>query len=100
MISLRLGQVPEHVFDFLPLWWYVCSMRVKTSVSLSSEILDQVSRYTIDGERSDFIEKALWNYLETIRRNERNKNDLEKINGASSFLNVEAMDSLEYQGII
>jgi metal-responsive CopG/Arc/MetJ family transcriptional regulator len=72
-------------------------MRVKTSVSLSSEILTQVSHYAPGGERSDFIEKALWKYLEIIRRNERNQIDLERINSVASFLNAEAKDSLEYQ---
>ena len=72
-------------------------MRVKTSVSLSSEILSQVSHYAPGGERSDFIEKALWKYLEFLRREERNKTDLSRINNASDFLNEEAKDTLDYQ---
>src|SRR5208283_2320704 len=72
-------------------------MRVKTSVSLSLEILDQVNKYVTNGNRSDFIEKALWNYLEFLRRTERNQIDPEKINNASTFLNEEARDSLDYQ---
>jgi hypothetical protein len=72
-------------------------MRVKTSVSLSTEILDQVGHYASGGERSDFIEKALWKYLEFLRRDERNQQDLERINSASSFLNEEAEDTLAYQ---
>jgi metal-responsive CopG/Arc/MetJ family transcriptional regulator len=72
-------------------------MRVKTSVSLSSEILDQVSLYTTGGKRSDFIEKALWHYLDYLRWHEPNQSDLERINSASSFLNEEARDTLGYQ---
>jgi metal-responsive CopG/Arc/MetJ family transcriptional regulator len=72
-------------------------MRVKTSVSLSSEILDQVGQYAPGGERSDFIEKALWQYLDYLRRHERNLSDIERINNASSFLNEEARDVLDYQ---
>lgn len=72
-------------------------MRVKTSVSLSSEILEQVGLYATAGERSDFIEKALWKYLEFLSRHERNQSDLERINNASSFLNDEARDTLDYQ---
>ena len=72
-------------------------MRIKTSVSLSSEILNQVSHYATGGERSDFIEKALWKYLEFLRRDERNKIDLERINNAATFLNQEAKDTLDYQ---
>jgi metal-responsive CopG/Arc/MetJ family transcriptional regulator len=72
-------------------------MRVKTSVSLSSEILDQVGQYATGGDRSVFIEKALWQYLDYLRRHERNQLDLERINSASSFLNEEARDVLDYQ---
>ena len=75
-------------------------MRIKTSVSLSSDVLDQVSLHTSDGERSDFIEKAIWNYLEFLRRQERNLLDLEKINETAAYLNKEAMDSLEYQVLL
>ena len=72
-------------------------MRIKTSVSLSSDILDQVSHYAPGGERSDFIEKALTKYLEFLRRHERDQIDLQKINESSDFLNNEAKDILEYQ---
>ncbi len=72
-------------------------MRIKTSVSLSTDVLNQVSLHVTGGERSEFIEKALWNYLEYIRRHERNLVDLEKINNSIDFLNNEAIDSLEYQ---
>ena len=83
--------------DTLPLWWYILSMRVKTSVSLSSDVLTKVNQYVIGGERSEFIEKAIWNYIEYIRRNERNLSDLQKINDSASFLNNEANDFLNYQ---
>lgn len=72
-------------------------MRVKTSVSLSSELLSQVARYAEGGERSEFIEKALWNYVAFLRRKERDAADRERIDGAASFLNAEAKDILEYQ---
>ena len=75
-------------------------MRIKTSVSLSSDVLDQVRLHTSDGERSEFIEKALWNYLEFLRRQERNICDAAKINDSAAFLNKEAIDSLEYQVLI
>ena len=72
-------------------------MRIKTSVSLSSEILDEVSQYAPGGERSDFIEKALKKYLDFLKRHERNQSDLQKINNSSDYLNHEAKDVLEYQ---
>lgn len=72
-------------------------MRVKTSVSLSVEILTQVSKYAPGGERSEFIEKALWSYLELLRRAERDLRDLERINAAVAYLNEAAEDTLGYQ---
>ena len=75
-------------------------MRIKTSVSLSSDVLDQVTLHTSDGERSEFIEKAIWNYLEFLRRQERNISDAAKINDSAAFLNKEAIDSLEYQVLL
>jgi len=72
-------------------------MRVKTSVSLSPELLSQVNEYAPGGERSVFIEKALWNYLAQLGRAERDRGDLERINDAASYLNKEAADTLGYQ---
>jgi metal-responsive CopG/Arc/MetJ family transcriptional regulator len=72
-------------------------MRVKTSVSLSTEILDQVSAYAADGERSEFIEKALRQYIEHLERHARNVLDLNNINAAAKYLNSQAKDVLEYQ---
>jgi hypothetical protein len=91
----RCGRAPR--LDFLPPWWYVLGMRVKTSVSLSTEILKEVSNFTTGGERSDFIEKALWNYIQFLHRCQRNQQDLDKINKSAEFLNSEALDSLSFQ---
>jgi metal-responsive CopG/Arc/MetJ family transcriptional regulator len=72
-------------------------MRVKTSVSLSNEVLQEIASFTVEGERSDFIEKAIWNYVQYLHRTERNRQDLEKINNAAAYLNSEAMDTLSFQ---
>ncbi|MBN2641699.1 MAG: hypothetical protein JXR78_08610 [Victivallales bacterium] len=72
-------------------------MKVKTSISLSSEILEKVQTVTVEGNRSDFIEKALWYYLDMLQRDMRNKKDLEIINDASTRLNNEALDALGFQ---
>jgi len=72
-------------------------MRIQISVSLSSELLKEISTFTIDGERSDFIEKALWNYLQFLHRNQRNQKDFDIINKYSEYLNNEALDTLSYQ---
>jgi len=72
-------------------------MKVKTSISISSELLEKVQSLTSEGTRSDFIEKAIWNYLDIINRDIRNKNDLNIINSSASRLNDEANDALGYQ---
>ena len=72
-------------------------MKVKTSVSLSSDILEKVQTITSEGNRSDFIEKALWYYLDILQRDTRNKKDMEIINVSEARLNNEALDTLGFQ---
>lgn len=72
-------------------------MKVKTSISLSPEILEKVQTLAPEGNRSEFIESAIWYYLDILQREARNKKDLEILNDAASTLNSEANDSLEYQ---
>jgi metal-responsive CopG/Arc/MetJ family transcriptional regulator len=72
-------------------------MKTKTSITLSSEILYQLDMVNKDGNRSSFIEKALWQYMELLKRNYRNNNDLQIINEKSTILNKEAEDVLIYQ---
>ena len=73
-------------------------MKVKTSVTLSQELLALIDQY-VEGEnnRSAFIELAVKTYLELIKRNKRDQNDLQIINRLSEKLNREALDVLQYQ---
>ncbi len=73
-------------------------MKVKTSVTLSQEILTLIDQH-VEGEsnRSAFIELAVKTYLELSRRNKRDQNDLQIINRLSEKLNREAIDVLHYQ---
>jgi metal-responsive CopG/Arc/MetJ family transcriptional regulator len=52
-------------------------MKVKTSVSLSKELLDELDGRLGDGSRSEFIERVLKQRLREIRRDERNARDAE-----------------------
>ncbi|MDR2659398.1 MAG: hypothetical protein LBC27_05340 [Spirochaetaceae bacterium] len=72
-------------------------MKIKTSVTLSNEILARMNALTSAGGRSGFIEKALWKYIELSQREQRTQNDLAIINKTSSSLNEEAEDTLLYQ---
>jgi hypothetical protein len=82
---------------FIPPWWYNIHMKVKTSISLSSDILEKVQRVTSEGTRSEFIEKAIWYYLDILQRDNRNKRDLDIINESALRLNNEANDILGFQ---
>ncbi len=72
-------------------------MKVKTSISLSSTILEKVQHLTSEGTRSEFIEKAIWYYLDILQRDNNNKRDLDIINKSSERLNKEANDILGFQ---
>ena len=77
-------------------------MKVKTSISLSKELLDAVDERARRHKktRSDFIEAAAWTFIRQLIRNEQNARDLEIINRRADFLNQEASDVLEYQAIL
>jgi len=74
-------------------------MKVKTSITLSEELLKAVDRRGRQQKktRSDFIETAVWAFIERLIRDEQNARDLEIINRRAGFLNEEAADVLEYQ---
>ena len=74
-------------------------MKVKTSITLSEDIIEAVD--TLTGEsnnRSEFIEAALRSYIARKRRDEQNSRDLEIINRRHARLNREAEDVLAFQG--
>jgi len=74
-------------------------MKVKTSITLSEELLKAVDRRTRQQKktRSDFIETAVWAFIQQLTRDEQNARDLEIINRNADSLNEQACDVLEYQ---
>jgi len=72
-------------------------MKTKTSITLSQELIEELRGWTREGNRSNFIEKALWRYLELLRREARDRDELERINRAAERLNREALDVLSFQ---
>ena len=73
-------------------------MKVKTSLTLSEELISAIDKKSTGHKsRSDFIESALWTYLNFLIRQEKNKLDLKIINKNSDTLNKEAQDVLDYQ---
>lgn len=73
-------------------------MKVKTSVTLSEELLELIEKNRKKSEnRSAFIESAVVYYLEHYQKKIRNSRDLEILNKKYSKLNEEAEEVLEYQ---
>lgn len=84
--------------DSLLIQRYFGNMKVKTSITLSEELLkaiDEVSGSTVS--RSEFIETATWSYIVHRRREDQNAKDLEILNRRADDLNAEAEDVLAYQ---
>ena len=72
-------------------------MKVKTSVTLSEELLRALSDAVEPRNRSAFIEQASWSYLRTLRRTERDRQELAALDAHAEELNREAQEVLEYQ---
>ncbi|NBB91019.1 MAG: hypothetical protein GVY23_07410 [Spirochaetes bacterium] len=72
-------------------------MKVKTSVTLSEELLQAISAETSSDNRSAFIETATWEYLELRRQRVRDQREMELISANADQLNDEARDALEFQ---
>ena len=73
-------------------------MKVKTSITLSGELLKIIDRQLGHSKnRSEFIERALRTFIGQITAAQRDAHDLDIINRTSDRLNREASDVLEYQ---
>jgi metal-responsive CopG/Arc/MetJ family transcriptional regulator len=70
-------------------------MKVKTSVTLSSELLERIDK--VNTNRSLFLERAALLYLEKTAKSERDAKDAMILNRRAARLNREAADVLEYQ---
>ena len=72
-------------------------MKVKTSITLSNELMETIDQYIGDGSRSEFLETAARKYISQLVRKEAERRDLEIINRNADTLNAEALDVLTYQ---
>ena len=78
---------------------YFGSMKVKTSITLSEDLLRAIDRQQAGyNSRSEFIEAAARSFLVRLARNKTEQRDLEIINRHAEDLNAEAEDVLAYQG--
>ncbi len=73
-------------------------MKIKTSITLSDKALRIIdSSLNHSGNRSAFIEQAIWAYAEKVKRKLRDQKDTQILNKKSDVLNKEAKDVLSYQ---
>lgn len=72
-------------------------MKIKTSITLSEELIEALSREAGEANRSALIEEATWRYLRQRQRERRDARELERINEQAEPLNEEALDVLSFQ---
>jgi metal-responsive CopG/Arc/MetJ family transcriptional regulator len=72
-------------------------MKVKTSITLSEDLLKAIDQRAGDKNRSEFVETALRAFITQVNRNEQNARDVQIINQRADYLNQEAADVLAYQ---
>lgn len=87
------------VLDFPRQQEYIRGMKVKTSITLTEELLTAIDKRArqFKKNRSDFIEAAVRAFIGQLIRDELNAKDLEIINRRADFLNQEASDVLAFQ---
>ncbi|MDL1976396.1 MAG: ribbon-helix-helix domain-containing protein [Deltaproteobacteria bacterium] len=73
-------------------------MKVKTSITLSAEVLKAIDLYIGEYKsRSAFLETAARQFIIQLERKKTEQRDLEIINRHADSLNAEAEDVLTYQ---
>jgi metal-responsive CopG/Arc/MetJ family transcriptional regulator len=73
-------------------------MKVKTSITLSEDLLKTIDGYTGKYKnRSEFIEDAVRAFITQLIRKQQDARDIEIINQRADALNREAADVLTYQ---
>lgn len=80
-------------------WWYNRGMKVKTSVTLSEDLLRLADRAAKKARRnrSEFIENAVSHYLRALARHESDASDLAILNAKAETYSDEAFDVLAFQ---
>ena len=72
-------------------------MKVKTSITLSEDLLDEVDRAAGSESRSSFIEAVLRGFLRRRELNQEQDRDRGILDRVAEALNKEALDVLHYQ---
>ena len=73
-------------------------MKVKTSITLSEDLIQSIEElFGKQKNKSEFIEKAIRDFIERQVKAERDLKDLIILNKKADKLNKEAEDALTYQ---
>jgi len=73
-------------------------MKSKTSVSLTDELLAEITRVGgLNVNRSEFLEAAAWDRIALLKRRRRETRDSRILDRKARALNSEAIDVLGYQ---
>jgi len=77
--------------------WYIGGVKVKTSVTLSEDLVDEVDEVAGGkGNRSKFIESVLRRHLRQRRRDENFSREVEILNAIAEGRLGEAPDVFDY----
>jgi len=89
----------NNCLDSEELWYYFGSMitKTKTSVSLSSSLLTELSLYNEESNVSIFVEKALVFYINELKRQERIQRDIKILKTHEKRFEREAKENLKFQ---
>ena len=71
--------------------------KIKTSVSLSKSLLEELAQINRGMNVSEFVEKAIIHYLNELKRQERGRRDIEIINANAARFKKEAEENLKFQ---
>jgi len=74
--------------------------KTKKSVSLSTSLLEEMDLLNKDKSISEFIENALYYYLNELKRRKRGQRDIEIINENAKRFNKEAEENLKFQAVL
>ncbi len=77
---------------------YIGSMKQKTSITLSEDVLRDLDRRAGSGQsRSAYIERVLRRHFRRVDREAAQRLDVERINAAADQINAEMAEVLEFQ---
>ena len=72
-------------------------MKVKTSITLSEDLLEELDRVAGPESRSSLIERIVRSHLVRLAREQRDARDRRLLDEHAEALNREALDVLKYQ---